>query len=97
MFEKQSIGGAAKQENQQVACTSGEIALDVESPPCANGCSETLSPTLPFGIVPLTRNMEPIHPYKQEFCGFVKNLFWGLSNGKFSCIIFNIVDKKLTV
>ena len=32
-FEKQSIGGAAKQENQQVACTSGEIALDVESPP----------------------------------------------------------------
>ncbi|MDY4770793.1 MAG: hypothetical protein SO267_08705 [Lachnospiraceae bacterium] len=39
MFEKQSIGGAAKQENQQVACTSGEIALDVESLLCANGCS----------------------------------------------------------
>ena len=50
MFEKQSIGGAAKQENQQVACTSGEIALDVESPPCANGCSEDSSPTLPLVV-----------------------------------------------
>ena len=66
MFEKQSIGGAAKQENQQVACTSGEIALDVESPPCANGCSETLSQTLPLGSVPLTRKMVHIQPYKQE-------------------------------
>ena len=50
MFEKQSIGGAAKQENQQVDRTSGEIALDVESLPCANGCSEAPSQTLPLGI-----------------------------------------------
>ena len=34
------------QENQQVAGTSGEIALDVESLPCANGCSEVLKPNL---------------------------------------------------
>ena len=46
MFEKQSIGGAAKQENQQVDRTSGESALDVESLPCANGCSEVLKPNL---------------------------------------------------
>ena len=65
-FEKQSIGGAAKQENQQVACTSGEIALDVESLPCANGCSETLSQTLPFESVPLTGKAGHIQPYKQE-------------------------------
>ncbi|MDY4770416.1 MAG: hypothetical protein SO267_06745 [Lachnospiraceae bacterium] len=49
MFEKQSIGGAAKQENQQVASTSGEIALDVESLPCANGCSEILKHNLAVG------------------------------------------------
>ncbi|MDO5389879.1 MAG: hypothetical protein Q4F24_02150 [Eubacteriales bacterium] len=29
---------------------SGEIALDVESLPCANGCSEAPSQTLPLGI-----------------------------------------------
>ena len=49
MFEKQSIGGAAKQENQQVDRTGGEIALDVESLPCANGCSEALEPSLAVG------------------------------------------------
>ncbi|MGN0510736.1 MAG: hypothetical protein ACI4GE_04240 [Lachnospiraceae bacterium] len=49
MFEKQSIGGAAKQENQQVACTSGEIALDVERLPCANGYSEAFKPNLAVG------------------------------------------------
>ena len=68
MFEKQSIGGAAKQENQQVACTSGEIALDVESLPCANGCSETCQ-TQPcrWKFVPLTRKVVHIQPEKQEF------------------------------
>ena len=46
LFEKQSIGGAARQENQQVDCGRGEIALDVENLPCANGCSETPKPNL---------------------------------------------------
>ena len=71
MFEKQSIGGAAKQENQQVDRTSGEIALDVESLPCANGCSEAPSQTLPFESVPLTREVVYIHPKKQ---GVVRKL-----------------------
>ncbi|MDO5391671.1 MAG: hypothetical protein Q4F24_11370, partial [Eubacteriales bacterium] len=61
------IGGAAKQENQQVACTSGEIALDAESLPCANGCSEAPSQTLPFESVPLTRKVVHIRFDKQEF------------------------------
>ncbi|MCI7740596.1 MAG: hypothetical protein ACI4GE_03290 [Lachnospiraceae bacterium] len=46
MFVKQSIGGAARQENQQVASGSGDIALDIENLPCANGRSETLNPNL---------------------------------------------------
>ncbi|MDO5389774.1 MAG: DUF4179 domain-containing protein [Eubacteriales bacterium] len=54
------------QENQQVACTSGEIALDVESLPCANGCSEAPNPTLPFGSVPLTRKAVHIQLNKQK-------------------------------
>ena len=62
----QSISGAAKQENQQVDCTSGEIALDAESLPCANGCSEAPSQTLPFESVPLTRKVVHIRPNKQE-------------------------------
>ena len=67
MFEKQSIGGAAKQENQQVDRTSGEIALDVESLPCANGCSKAPSQTLPFESVPLTRKVVHIQLDKQKF------------------------------
>ncbi|MDO5392233.1 MAG: hypothetical protein Q4F24_14225, partial [Eubacteriales bacterium] len=59
--------GAAKQENQQVDRTSGEIALDVESLSCANGCSEAPSQTLPFESVPLTRKVVHIrHSHKQE-------------------------------
>ena len=58
MFEKQSIGGAAKQENQQVACTSGEIALDVESLPCANGCSEAPNPNLAVGKCPVDQDQK---------------------------------------
>ena len=37
------------QENQQVAGTSGEIALDVERLPCANGYSEAFKPNLAVG------------------------------------------------
>ncbi|MGN0510984.1 MAG: hypothetical protein ACI4GE_05535 [Lachnospiraceae bacterium] len=51
MFVKQSIGGAARQENQQVASGSGDIALDMENLPCANGRSETLKPNLAVGIL----------------------------------------------
>ncbi|MDO5392608.1 MAG: hypothetical protein Q4F24_16170, partial [Eubacteriales bacterium] len=61
----------AKQENQQVDRTSGEIALDTESLPCANGCSEAPSQTLPFESVLLTRKVVYIQPYKQEF--YVRN------------------------
>ena len=67
MFVKQSIGGAARQENQQVASGSGDIALDIENLPCANG---------PFGnpqakpcrwdSVPLTRKVVHIQPDKQD-------------------------------
>ncbi|MDY4769181.1 MAG: hypothetical protein SO267_00315 [Lachnospiraceae bacterium] len=51
MFVKQSIGGAARQENQQVAIGSGDIALDMEDLPCANGRSETLKPNLAIEIL----------------------------------------------
>ena len=50
MFEKQSIGGAAKQENQQVACTSGEIALDVESLPVQMAVRKPSNPALPLVV-----------------------------------------------
>ncbi|MCI7738683.1 MAG: hypothetical protein MSR29_04775 [Lachnospiraceae bacterium] len=42
---------AARQENQQVASGSGDIALDMENLPCANGRSETLKPNLAVGIL----------------------------------------------
>ena len=51
LFVKQSIGGAARQENQQVASGSGDIALDMEGFPCANGRSEPLKPNLAVGIL----------------------------------------------
>ena len=51
LFVKQSIGGAARQENQQVASGSGDIALDMKDLPCANGRSETLKPNLAVGIL----------------------------------------------
>ena len=51
LFVKQSIGGAARQENQQVASGSRDIALDIENLPCANGRSETLKPNLAVVIL----------------------------------------------
>ena len=66
LFEKQSIGGAAKQENQQVDRASGEIALDVENLPCANGCSEAPSQTLPFESVSANGKVVHIRFDRQE-------------------------------
>ena len=52
---------------QRSARTSGEICtLIVESLPCANGCSEAPSQTLPFESVPLTRKVVHIRFEKQE-------------------------------
>ncbi|MGN0510209.1 MAG: hypothetical protein ACI4GE_01480 [Lachnospiraceae bacterium] len=51
MFVKQSIGGAVRQENQQVASGSGAIALNMEDLPYANGCSETLNLNLAVEIL----------------------------------------------
>ena len=52
--------------------TSGEIALDVENLPCANGCSEVPILTLPLGSVPLTRKVMHIRPPLQT--GIVKKI-----------------------
>ena len=51
MFEKQSIGGAAKQENQQVDRASGEIALDVERLSVQMSVRKPSNQTLPFESV----------------------------------------------
>ena len=51
LFVKQSIGGAARQENQQVASGSGDIALDMKALPRANDRSETLKPNLAVGTL----------------------------------------------
>ena len=67
MFEKQSIGGAAKQENQQVACTSGETALDVESLPVQMAVRKPKpNPAVGKCSVDQEKWCTYDHPYKQE-------------------------------
>ena len=59
MFEKQSIGGAAKQENQQVDRASGEIALDVERLSVQMSVRKPSNQTLPFESV--SANGKAVH------------------------------------
>ena len=54
LFVKQSIGGAARQENQQVASGSGDIALDYRRPSlCKWAIRKPSSQTLPLGFCPV--------------------------------------------